>query len=726
MSYRYSQVALKFMKYRDHFEKELMCRRMLAATAPPTSSSTSSSSTITTASGSVVVPSLGSASSSATGLVLSGSGIREEGGDVVKVYGKGVSTEEDVGDSRFVLPILRTHNSEEDFEFKYEADIKGFGGYPYCLVMDAADRSLADVITHENVAGKDWRQIRLIMEQIVENLDQMHSRGFIHGDMKPQNVVRDGGRMKLIDLESSVSYADGQCAGVKVSSAYAPPEMVQLATPVPASGIIGSGSISEAVPMGKKAFVKALNRPFAQQRYHPLLDDSHENSMVISNRDTIEFEGVESSYQYPLLPASPSYDMWSVGVMFFELCAGEPLFLADEGENIDEDALVTLHLWTAEFKRKKLSKVSDPHARHLLSQLLQKDPTRRPLTKRVLAHPFLTGKKAQRLVGEKAEYDVFLSYRVFSDAEHAERLYRSLTDRGLKVWWDRVSLQPGVPWEEGFCDGLMKCKSFVPLLSRSALKGFEDLNEHSRCDNVLLEFRMAQELRAAGFIDKIFPVMIGDRDVIECDDEVHYMYNDYLKNDCHPRSVPSCSVLSVENKLRAHFDNTALGAPFVSERSVSGILSDIMANQGGFIKGKLPTNLLMNMINAADVSNSLSDVDKTDSTTDSSTISSSEVKIDKIEPDAFSSVVDSIVRMIGKDKITVKDSLKMDGSEGQNFAVFDILSPGLFRQGVGLDYGASGVPLKDRISAVEREIAYLTSILADLNDELNEDADVIE
>ena len=104
--------------------------------------------------------------------------------------------------------------------------------------------------------------------------------------------------------------------------------------------------------------------------------------------------------QYSLLPASPSYDMWSVGVIFFELCTGEPLFLADEGDNIDEDALVSLNLWSNEFKRKKLAKVSDPYARHLLSQLLQKDPTRRPLTKRVLAHPFLTGKKAQRLVGE--------------------------------------------------------------------------------------------------------------------------------------------------------------------------------------------------------------------------------------------------------------------------------------------------------------------------------------
>ena len=115
-----------------------------------------------------------------------------------------------------------------------------------------------------------------------------------------------------------------------------------------------------------------------------------------------------------LLPASPSYDLWSLGVLFFELCAGEPLFLSDEEDNIDEDDLMLLRSWSNELKKKKLAKVKDPVARHLLSQLLTKDPTKRPSAKRVLTHPFITGKKAffQRLTGESAEYDVFLSYRV--------------------------------------------------------------------------------------------------------------------------------------------------------------------------------------------------------------------------------------------------------------------------------------------------------------------------
>ena len=45
------------------------------------------------------------------------------------------------------------------------------------------------------------------------------------------------------------------------------------------------------------------------------------------------------------------------------------------------------------------------------------------------------------------EFDVFISYRVSSDANHAEILYNLLTSIGLTVWWDKKCLEPGVPWE---------------------------------------------------------------------------------------------------------------------------------------------------------------------------------------------------------------------------------------------------------------------------------------
>ena len=62
--------------------------------------------------------------------------------------------------------------------------------------------------------------------------------------------------------------------------------------------------------------------------------------------------------------------------------------------------------------RRRLPYVGNQVARNLLAQMLLKDPLQRPTLARVLAHPFLSGKKVARLVGEKPKYDVFLSYRV--------------------------------------------------------------------------------------------------------------------------------------------------------------------------------------------------------------------------------------------------------------------------------------------------------------------------
>lgn len=347
---------------------------------------------------------------------------------------------------------------------------------------------------------------------------------------------------------------------------------------------------------------------------------------------------------------------------------------------------------------------------------------RRPSARRVLAHPFLTGKKTQRLHGETAEYDAFISYRVASDFDHAARLYHLLTARGLKIWWDRVSLQPGVPWEEAFCEGMMKCRSFIPLLSRSALKSFENLNEQSNNDNVLLEYRMAQELRAAGFIEKIFPVMIGDRETFIAETEMggietFYMYNDYLQNGCHPSNVPKSSISAVENKLRLFFDKTVLGAPFITERSVADILADIMANQGGFVKGRLSADLLITSFTDkyADVLIKLEGSDLS--------------KEYENENDAFSGVVESIVKMLDKGmgkekkkKVTEdflnESSLSFDGFNN-DFQGFDVFTPGVLKNiGVGGEMTpGNSMMLEQRITSVEKQIAYLNTMLKYLYDE---------
>jgi serine/threonine protein kinase len=55
----------------------------------------------------------------------------------------------------------------------------------------------------------------------------MHDRGFIHGDVKPRNIVRWLRSLKLIDLDASAQIGK-DFAWSKYSSAYIPPEAVRL------------------------------------------------------------------------------------------------------------------------------------------------------------------------------------------------------------------------------------------------------------------------------------------------------------------------------------------------------------------------------------------------------------------------------------------------------------------------------------------------------------------
>ena len=41
--------------------------------------------------------------------------------------------------------------------------------------------------------------------------------------------------------------------------------------------------------------------------------------------------------------------------------------------------------------------------------------------------------------------------------------------RGVKVWWDKKCLVPGVDWKEGFCAGLCDSRTYVCILSKEAI-----------------------------------------------------------------------------------------------------------------------------------------------------------------------------------------------------------------------------------------------------------------
>ena len=92
------------------------------------------------------------------------------------------------------------------------------------------------------------------------------------------NIMRMEGLFRLIDFDASVSYRDNQYVGAKYSSAYCPPEMLEL---------VNTGDSSTICVRTYK--IDASSAP------------------------------IQSDLPYTLLVAHPSYDMWSLGVTLYQV-----------------------------------------------------------------------------------------------------------------------------------------------------------------------------------------------------------------------------------------------------------------------------------------------------------------------------------------------------------------------------------------------------------------------
>jgi serine/threonine protein kinase len=101
-------------------------------------------------------------------------------------------------DQEYVVHIIRTHPSVEDANDQVlvvdEAiEVKGLmtkqqAESLYCIVLPFADRNLFASLKQERFGEEEKKSIFI---QLVKCVEHLHSKGIVHADIKPLNIIRD-------------------------------------------------------------------------------------------------------------------------------------------------------------------------------------------------------------------------------------------------------------------------------------------------------------------------------------------------------------------------------------------------------------------------------------------------------------------------------------------------------------------------------------------------------
>jgi serine/threonine protein kinase len=256
--------------------------------------------------------------------------------------------------------------------------------------MSFADRTLDAIFRSEY---PDKAQIRVFVEQLAEAVKHVHSKGVIHGDWKLQNVVRFGGRLRLIDLDAAVeidSFAGAKYdsfAGAKYSSGVLPPEMIAQLT-IDECELFQDYFIDANVDEWKQIRAKSSGDDTEFFVVKTLRTKDLEYSKKVLARDGRKFEMMpftkhddpvdKSKLPYELVKATAAIDIWSFGVILYTLDTGEPLFDVNRDNNINTvEAMKDLFEWDEHKRLTKLEEVNDPLARKLLKKILSKEAPER-------------------------------------------------------------------------------------------------------------------------------------------------------------------------------------------------------------------------------------------------------------------------------------------------------------------------------------------------------------
>jgi len=140
-----------------------------------------------------------------------------------------------------------------------------------------------------------------LIHQACLGLAEVHARGVVHRDLKPQNLwVEPDGNLKIIDFASARGFGAGALAGDNVTTQhvlvgtpqYAPPEQVYSSTLSPASDVYSLGVILYELLAGRCPFW--ADRP-RNEVVRTLADDPVEWMNAHVKREVVPIEGLSEN-----------------------------------------------------------------------------------------------------------------------------------------------------------------------------------------------------------------------------------------------------------------------------------------------------------------------------------------------------------------------------------------------------------------------------------------------
>jgi len=207
--------------------------------------------------------------------------------------------------------------------YRFHDEIDTTGKHYQCLVFQKEGKNLHQIINSEFVAGNDETTIPNYGLKIAKCIQHVHSKGYIHGDIKPRNIIRSSkNNMKLVDLDDSVALGE-KLTKQNVTSAFISPEY--------ARALYGYKCKEE----DEKSMQEQINELHEKMIKLDLSKNEDIDTYQVTNeyiQSLLSKDACKNKSEEHLL-ASPLVDIWGFGVIMYYLCVGRPLFLYNLSSN---------------------------------------------------------------------------------------------------------------------------------------------------------------------------------------------------------------------------------------------------------------------------------------------------------------------------------------------------------------------------------------------------------